>query len=74
MSVPHVPELAGTYNQVLGGDHLTHGYVYVLNEYGAAASVVLIDSDRDGDIDAHVVADSAMWVSMGMGKSSNYLI
>jgi len=71
--VPYVPELAGTYDEVWGGDNIALGYVYVLNEYGSPDSVVLIDSNRDGDVDSHVVvADSATWASMGLSDAGNY--
>jgi hypothetical protein len=68
----HVPELADIYREVWGGDHRSLGHVYVLNEYGSPDAVVLIDGDRDGDIDGSVVADSATWAAMGLGDADRY--
>ncbi len=50
------PGLAATnYNQYFGGEHVTEGYVYHLSVQGQLDlhdSFVLIDSDKDGAIDA----------------------
>lgn len=71
-----VPELAGVYASIGSRDHVTHGYAYIFRLPHASPDsrkvVVLIDSDRDGDLDSGDALTATEWDSGGWADPANY--
>ena len=66
------PELATRFNYTWSGDHISLGYIYVLNHGVGSDTVVLVDSNRDGTIDSHFVPSGADWAAQGLSDPANY--
>jgi hypothetical protein len=62
------------WNSCWGGDHKTHGFVYVFAELDCVPTVpslVLVDSNRDGVVDSHGM-DLAKFHELGLAKGEEY--
>lgn len=76
--LPAIPELTNNYKLSWAANHSSQGYVYVLGytdrvEPTDPPTLVLRDTDRDGDIDNHVLVPADGWTESVYGDSANYI-
>lgn len=70
------PSLAQEYDTCFTGDHSSQGYVYVLSDeesFGRVRPLVLIDDDRDGNIDLHLAMTRAEYDARDLSDADRYL-
>lgn len=75
--LPVIPELANPYDRSWKANHRGQGYVYVLSvrdrtEPTDPPTLVLQDTDRDGDLDNHVLIPADGWADSLYGDPANY--
>lgn len=75
-SAPFAPQLLHPWNACQYGNHLTHGYVYFFDmweKYPPVRSMVMIDQDKDGDLDTwYQFASLEEWSAQGFADPDNY--
>lgn len=69
-----VPRLADSFTDVWSGNHLTRGYAYVFlnSNVDAIDPLVLLDANRDAQLDSWQTVTGPQWSADGWADSSNY--
>jgi len=69
-----VPELTAGLELMRPGDHVDYGYVITMGSGGCwgGPSIVIVDEDRDGTFDHHLILDDAGWAASGLGRAEEY--
>lgn len=71
----HIPDLADPFTRIWARNHAALGFVYVFdNEFAEHRDpLVLMDTNRDGQLDSFAVTDGPTWVSLGLDDPQQYL-
>lgn len=69
--------LSGKFGALSGRDHVSQGHVYIFGAPGSFVatnfvSVVLVDSDEDGDIDSTLALSNSAWASGAWSDPASY--